>query len=106
MRLYFVYFHFSRKSDIFWIFVLYFSIFYCSLGVFVFYCPVFPQNFVLYSRIIEKKKIAVGGLQESIFQIKMLWFNWITGFSDHQYFQKESIDLLYFLQNNSHKKTK
>ena len=105
MRLYFVYFHFSRKSDIFWIFVLYFSIFYCSLGVFVFYCPVFPQ--ILYCiPVLLKKKIAVGGLQESIFQIKMLWFNWITGFSDHQYLQKESIDLLYFLQNNSHKKTK
>ena len=60
MHLYFVYFHFSHKGDIFWISVLYFLTFYCILEVFVLYCPVFPWNFVLYSCII--KKIAVGGL--------------------------------------------
>ena len=64
MQLYFLYFHFSRKGDIFWIFGLDFSTFYCLLEVFVLHCIIL-WNFVLYSCIIDKKKkkkIAVGGL--------------------------------------------
>ena len=32
----------------------------------------------------------------------MLSSNWIAGFFDHQYLQKEFIDFLYFLMRNSH----
>ena len=61
MHLYFVYFHFSRKGDILWIFVQYFLTFYCILEVFVLYCPVFRE--ILYCIPVLLKKIALGGLQ-------------------------------------------
>ena len=55
MHLYFVYFHFSHKGDIFWISVLYFLTFYCILEVFVLYCPVFRE--ILYCIPVLLKKL-------------------------------------------------
>ena len=60
MHLYFVYFHFSHKVDIFCIFVLYFSAFYSVLK-FLSYIVLFFHE-ILYCIPVLFKKIAVGGL--------------------------------------------